>query len=348
MRASLGRETPKREARDECDVVVHLVSEPSDAQAAAPLLEALGKPVVTVRMSEAGNLDEEGLDFTTFSRSWICDRVFLDAVAQALPPDRRAGFEHIVRAWEVRNDDRLLRSMTAIADHALFAARQVEEVQAGSLSARSLIPAERDAQLLLRQDAMKRIVERIDASSQTMAANLRKINGVDDDAAAAIEHRLEERFVVQQPVDASHAGMAGAATGAAMGASVDLLAGGLTLGAAAALGALVGGSAAFIAAAWKNRSSPAGTTTVQLSDEMLDAIVEAALLRYVAIVHWARGVQDVDERWKAEITARVDTHKLLFAGYWNTARSQPNADRVVPALAGELASTAKVVLKHLY
>jgi hypothetical protein len=170
---------------------------------------------------------------------------------------------------------------------------------------------------------------------------------VGDEAAPAIENRLEERFVVQQPVDASHAGVAGAATGAAMGASVDLLAGGLTLGAAAALGALVGGGAAFIAAAWKNRSSPSGATVVQLSDEMLDAIVEAALLRYVAIVHWARGFEDTDARWRAEVVARVQAQQGLLAGYWNTARTQPSADRLVPPLAQELANLARAVLKHI-
>jgi len=343
LRATFGREAPKREAHDECDAVVHLVGDAADVDAAKPLLDALGKPVVAIRMSEGG----EGLDFAAFSRNWIGDRVFLDAISGALPQERRAGFEHIARAWEARNDERLLRSMTAIAELALFCARQIEEVQTGALTARHLLPAERDAQTVMRQDAMKRIALRIDESSQAMAARLRKINGVADDAAAAIEHRLEERFVVQQQVDASHAGMAGAATGAAMGASVDLLAGGLTLGAAAALGALVGGSAAFIAAAWKNRSSPAGATVVQLSDEMLDAILEAALLRYVAIVHWARGVQEADERWKAEITSRIDTQKPLLAGYWNTARTQSNTDRVVPALANELAGTARVVLKHI-
>jgi hypothetical protein len=110
---------------------------------------------------------------------------------------------------------------------------------------------------------------------------------------------------------------------------------------------LVGGGAGFIAAAWRNRASPAGATVVQLSDEMLAAIVEAALLRYVAIVHWARGVHEVEESWKAEVTARVDPQKPLLAGYWNTARTQPNADRVVPALAHELAATARVVLKHI-
>jgi hypothetical protein len=194
---------------------------------------------------------------------------------------------------------------------------------------------------------MERIVRRLELSAASTAAQLRRIHGVDDSAAAAIEHSLEERFVVQQPVDAPQAGMAGAATGAAMGASVDLLAGGLTLGAAAALGALVGGGAAYIAAAWRNRASPTGATIVQLSDPMLEALAEAALLRYVAIAHWARGATEVDERWKAEVTSRVQAERPILAGYWNAARTQP-ADKLLQPLARELDRMTKAVLMHMY
>ncbi|HEY8048471.1 MAG TPA: DUF3482 domain-containing protein [Ramlibacter sp.] len=342
VRWSVASKVAPPPAGDECDAIVHLVAVPEDERQGKPVLDALGKPVVNVQMDGGA-----GLAFARFARCWIGDRVLLDAIAQALPGERRAGFEHIVRAWEARNDERLHRSMAAIADHVLFAARQVEEAQAGSLSARNLLPAEREAQASARQEAMKQIVQRIEASAQAMAAQLRQANGVGDEAGAELEHGLEERFVVQQPVDASHAGVAGAATGAAMGASVDLLAGGLTLGAAAAIGALVGGGAGFIAAAWKNRASPTGATLVQLSDEMLDALVEAALLRYVAVVHWARGVHDLDDGWKAAIHARVAQHKPLLAGYWNTARTQPNADRLVPPLARELEAMARAVLKHI-
>jgi hypothetical protein len=343
LRLAFGRKSARSLPRDECDVVVHLVSGPGDAARAAPLLDALGKPVVTIQMGEEG----EGLRLGAFGRTWAGDQVLLQAIRAALPQERRAGFDNILRAWDSRNEERLQRSMAAVADHALRAAREVEEIHAGPLSVRSLLPAERDTQAHARQAAMERIVQRIDASGQGMAAHLRRIHGVDDTAASAIDHRLEERFVLQRPVDAPQAGMAGAATGAAMGASVDLLAGGLTLGAAAALGAVVGGGAAFIAAAWKNRASPAGATVIQLSDDMLDALVEAALLRYVAIVHWARGVQAVEEGWAREVVARVQAQKPLLAGYWNTARTQPNPERLVQPLASELAPLAKTVLMHI-
>jgi hypothetical protein len=277
----------------------------------------------------------------------VQDRVFLAAIADALPAERRSGFEHVVRAWDARNADRLNRSMLAVAEHLLAAAREVEEVHAGTLSVKSLVTAEREAQSRAREAAMERVVERLETSAASTAAQLRRIHGVDDSAGEALEHRLEERFVVQQPVDAPQAGVAGAATGAAMGASVDLLAGGLTLGAAAALGALVGGGAGYIAAAWRNRSTPTGATTVHLSDDMLEALLEAALLRYVAIVHWARGFPEVDVGWKGAVTARVQADRPVLAGYWSAARAHP-ADRMVRPLAQELDRIARAVLMHIY
>jgi hypothetical protein len=329
-------------ARDECDLVVHLVGEASDDAAARALLRWLRKPVLDIDMGGG-----TGLRFDRFARCWVQDTVFLSALADALPAERRGGFEHIVRAWNARNDDRLHRSMLAVAEHLLAAARETEEVLAGTLSVKSLLPAEREAQSNARQAAMERIVRRLETSAASTAAQLRRIHGVDEGAAAALEHRLEERFVVQQPVDAPQAGVAGAATGAAMGASVDLLAGGLTLGAAAALGALVGGGAAYIAAAWRNRASPSGATIVQLSDPMLEALAEAALLRYVAIAHWSRGATEVDGRWKAEVTSRVQAERPILAGYWSAARTQP-ADKLLQPLARELERVAKAVLMHMY
>lgn len=325
-----------------CDVVLHVVG----AEADLTTTHALGGvPIVTIR---CGDFAHDGLAMADLEHPFTGDRLLLDAIAQALPDERRRAFALVARAWEARTGERLHQSMAAVAQHLVFAARQVEEVDAGQLSVRSLMPSEREAQASARESAMARIVGRLDESAADASARVRRLHGVDDSAAEALEHKLEERFTVQQPVDAPQAGLAGAASGAAMGASIDLLAGGLTLGAAAALGALVGGGAAYAAAAWKNRASPTGATVVQLSDEMLDALAEAALLRYVAIAHWARGLRAVDEAWRSEVMARVQSQRLLLAGFWGTARSQSDPqDKLVQALAQELDASARAVMKHI-
>ena len=118
--------------------------------------------------------------------------------------------------------------------------------------------------------------------------------------------------------------------------------------AAAALGALVGGSAGYLAAAWKNRATPGGATQVQLSDEMLHALAEAALLRYLAVVHHDRGVRELPASWPADVMAGVEAHRDRLAPFWAAARSQPDPVRLASALARELEAVAREVLQKIY
>jgi hypothetical protein len=334
--------------RDEIDVVLHVTSEDGDIAASRPLLAWLGKPVVTLVNGTAGDgalRDPAALPFDAFARCWVQEHTLLDAISRRLPAAKATGFARIAKAWDERNALRLQRAMGVIAEHLLYAARQVEEVQGGALSVKSLLPAERQAQSAARQSAVEAIVKRLDASAAETFARLRHLHGVDAATAQSLEQELVEKFRVQQPIDTPQAGMAGAATGAAMGASVDLLAGGLTLGAATALGALVGGSAAYLAAAWKNRASPGGATLVQLSDEMMRAMTQAALLRYFAVTHCAGGSQ---ARWNEHLAAAVEARRDLLAPYWMQARTQPNPSRLAQPLARELEGIVRPVLDRGY
>jgi hypothetical protein len=355
-------------ARQESDVVVIAARNGDDLQAAQPLARWLGCPVLVVAMTTdrggkpaAPDLPREpiaglgvpakSLPFTAFALSWFQERALLDAIASLLPQGKRAGFELLAAAWEERNNLRLRRSMVVVAEHLLFAARQSEQVRTGALTVRNVLPSERQAQAQARREAMESVVQRLDESTADMFARLRKLHGIADAAAMDLQHRLEQKFLVQQPVDSSQAGVAGAATGAAMGASVDLLVGGLTLGAATALGALVGGSAAFIAAAWKNRAAAGDATLVQLSDEMMLAMVEAGLLRYLVVAHHDRNGVDTAQlgvRWRGEVVQAVQQRAAVLTPYWTTARTQPDGGRIAMGLGRELEGIARSVLASLW
>jgi hypothetical protein len=359
------------QAHEESDVVLHVAGAPGDLEAAKRLILWLGKPVlVLVNRPDAVQTDQPGLvarcqaeasdipavagvlSFDAFARCWVQEHVLLDAIGRCLPEAKVPGFARIAAAWDDRSLARFGRSMAAVSEHLLYAARQVEEVPSGALSVKSLVSAgERQAQAQSRQDAMDAVVQRLERSAAETFARLRALHGIDDAAAGALQLRLEEEFVVRQPVDTPQAGMAGAATGAAMGVSVDLLVGGLTLGAATALGALVGGSAAFIAAAWKNRFTSSGSTIVQLSDAMMQAMAEAALLRYLAVAHHGRGPAGADNElrpfWKSDVVAAVEAHKNWLVPFWSAARAQPD-DAQTAALARELETIARKVLETLY
>jgi hypothetical protein len=340
--------------REETDVVVHVMTREADVDAAQPVLQWLDKPVLRVLNAAVHPPGMAAtLAFDAFARCWAQERAFLSSIGALLPAPKQAGFDRLAAAWNERNDARFRWSMGVVAEHLLYAARQVEEVHTGALTVRNLLPAEREVQTAARQTAMDAIVKRLDASAGEMWTRLRKLHRIDDDAGAELAHRLEEKFVVQQAIDTPQAGMAGAASGAAMGATVDLLVGGLTLGAATALGALVGGGAAYVAAAWRNRASPNGGTIVQLSDAMMQAMVEGALLRYLAVAHCARGVpqegrEDLDAGWKAEVVAAVNARAEMLPPFWSNARTQPNPSRIAQPLAHELESMVRAVFQKLY
>jgi hypothetical protein len=338
-------------ARGDCDVVLHVCSAAGDQDAARPLLQWLGKPVL-VLVNRPGPADPGELSFDAFARCWVQERTLLDAIGRLLPQPKAAGFARIAAAWDARNQARFARAVAALAEHLLYAVRQSEEVRSSALTVKNLIPTERQAQAQARQAAVDAVVKRLDASAAEMFSRLRKLHGLDDSAAGTLQERMEEKFVVQQAIDMPQAGVAGAATGAAMGASVDLLVGGLTLGAATALGALVGGSAAFIAAAWKNRATPGGTTLVQLSEEMMQAMVEAALLRYLAVAHYDRGPDGAEGElrpfWKSDVVAAVEARKTFLLPFWAAARTQPDSGKLVLALAREIETIARNVLATLY
>ena len=345
-------------ARDEGDVVLHVVSSPADHAAASALLAWLGKPVLLL-VNGGGELLADTaaaaavLPFDGFARCWVQERVLLDAIGRCLPEHKAVGFGRLARAWDERNLDHLREAMAVIARHLLEAARQTEDVSKAPRSLISLVsPGERNANDRRTREAMAAVVARLQRSDAEATSRLLALHGIDQGAAADLNQRLEEKFVVQQAISAGQAGMAGAATGAAMGVSIDLLTAGLTLGLAAAAGAVVGGGAAWVAAVWKNQSTPAGNSVVQLSDDMLQAMAEAGLLRYLAVIHFGRGTgasrSEIRPEWRSEVVAAVERRSADLKEQWILARARQQALEPAAALVGILEAIALGVLTQLY
>lgn len=356
-----------RAAREDSDVMVLVARSAGELQATTAWLQWLGKPVLVVlhlpggapaqaqeilaqcrQQARDAGLAAQVVFFDAFARCWIQERVLLDAIGRNLGEAKREGYARLCSAWHARHLKRLQSAMAALAGHLVFAARQREEVHSPPVSLKLLASAaKRQSSEHARKVAMVAVVERLQRSEVDATSRLLALYGGDAAAAGALTHRLEEKFVVQQAVSTPQAGMAGAATGAAMGASVDLLVGGLTLGAAAALGALVGGSAAFVAAAWKNKDTAGGVTTVQLSDEMLQAMLEAGLLRYLAIsandgAGVDLGVAEPQLFWKSAVVAAVETDRESLKTLWAQARAAH-----APEPANRLAQTLEAMVLKL-
>ena len=354
------------------DVILHVVSQVQDLNAALPVLQSLRRPVLILVRSHGvsgalhtalldqcklhqrnNDLSMDILDFEDFACCWVQERTLLDAIARHVPRARTQGFARLTIAWEQRSQKRFTAAMAAMVEALTYAARQFEEIPKLALMDR-VSSDKRQAHATQEQAAMQAVLERVKLQDHAYVQTLLSLHGLTSDATNALA--LNGNFAVQTAVSAPKAAMGGAASGAAMGASIDLLTGGLTLGAAAALGALAGGSFAFAGALWNNRTAPNGGTRVSLSDDMLLALVQACLVRYVAVIHLHRDGYGADADadansdvrqavWSTEVFTELLSHTKQILPMLENSRKGDTVREGFATLAEQM---ARQVLQRLY
>jgi hypothetical protein len=341
------------------DLLLLLPASTADVQEATRLLHWVAQPaIVLVPDDEAPyraavqrlGLAAEVLPLARVAAHWLCDPLLLQAIAAHLPTSKRAGFERVAATWNDRNAMRFSEAMRLLARELVRAARDTEEVDTAPVSLRHLVnAAERDAAQRAREAARSALLQRLRTAETTVFAELVQLHRTGAPVAPLASARMEAGFTEQLAVDTPQAGMAGAATGAAMGAGIDLITGGLTLGAATALGAVIGGGAAYAAAAWKNRSNPTGQPLVQLGDELLQTLTETLLLAYLAVAH--RSVQQGESAssvaWRSEVIAAVEARREGLVAAWQQARAAADGATTVAPLGRELEGIARSLLGRL-
>ncbi len=365
--ASAATSNPRRSATEGSDVLLLLVRSAEDVESARPFLHEAGLPALLLvnspaagavercrSQAQASGVRAEALSFDSVAECWVQDPVLFDALARCVPAPKKQAFAGLADAWVRGNEARLAESMQVIATRLIDAARELEEAPGALAYLKRLTSlADRQAEVAARQAAIDAVVERLRQAARRMDAALLRLHGIDDAAEMPPELPWEAKFDVHASINAKEAGLAGAATGAASGASIDLVTGGLTLGMATALGALIGGGAAFAGAAWKNRTTPAGATQVQLGGDMLLAMAAAALLRYLAICAMERAAgaflpSGASASWQARTLAAVEARKDGYTRCWAEARMRPSQPQASASLAGELQTTIRAVMDELY
>ncbi len=357
---------------DKVDVVLHVVSQVGDLAAALSPLQAWRRPVVMLVRSgdttpgqapdavslldlcrlhqRSHELPMDVLDFDGFARCWVLEPVLFQAIAPRLSRSRTQGFARLTSAWALRNQARFAASVQAMAEALLGAAKEHQDIARLSLLDRAS-PEKRRQHEAARAAAMQAVLARVGAHNDRLLQNLLALHSLATSAAdELVFHAQTPQFDVSGAVSSREAAMAGATSGAAMGASIDLVTGGLTLGAAAALGALAGGSTALMSALWNNRDAPGGRLRIALSDDMLLALVQAGLLRYLAVIHVHRDDQDLRraallEEWKTETVVLVEARRKRLLKCLDVNLSGAQAP---DGLAGELENIAADILQRLY
>jgi GTPase SAR1 family protein len=370
-----------RTARDAADVVLYLVNSsehPRDAGylvSEMKILEWLGKPVIVLlnQMGPPRTGEQEGaeqllwkqhlnvypivrdvLPLDAFARCWVHERVFYEAVGKVLEPGQAAGYARLFASWESRNVARFHAAMRLLAQQLAAAVVDSEKVPEES---KSLLRSAMNAVGLRKgaeqdqEKAMAQLLARLNTQVARSTAELLVLHQLDPHAAATINARVRQNFTVRAPVDKAQAGLIGAiVSGAATGVSADLMAGGMTLGAGALLGSVVG-ALTFAGAAWGfNASTDRNHPTVEFAADFLHSLLVSAILRYLAVAHFGRGRGNFVESeappfWQAEVEAALAAHTVALSAALDAVRGDST---VLTQLEEVVSAITAQTLKNLY
>ncbi len=378
-----------RNLRDEADVMLYLVNASESPEAAGyvvpemELLAWIGKPVIVLlnqlgapraQAVEAAEVARwrshlgrwpavrEVLPLDAFARCWVQELTLLRAIEAALEGDRRALMARLSAAWREQHLGTFAASMAELAAGLARLASATETVPDDGLGARvrgagaaiglgraAKTPAVRAQQVL---------AERLDAAVRADTQALIRLHGLGGEAHGEILTRLATAYELRLRMDETRAALwGGAVTGALVGLKADLLSGGLTLGGGLIAGGLLGALGSAGLARCVNLVRGTDRSWIAWSGEALDAMVEAALLRYLAVAHFGRGRGDwaggeSPPHWKEAVAAALAPDRQALAALWSGRQLARAGDgereRLARALEPPVAAACRRVLGALY
>ena len=359
-----------RNVRDESDVVLYLVNAAEDPASAGyvdkemEILGWMGKPVVVLlnqmgptRGSEAEAAEEAlwsrhlaahvgtrgAIALDAFARCWVQEDKLLGVVGGVLPEVKRPAFERLRRAWRARNVEAFDAAMCSIAIQLAAAATDRETVEKQGLTQQarrwlSSLGTDDVKTDPVAERAMNTLTGRVELAVRENTDRLIALHGLSGHAKEGILARLAGQFEVQKPVDVATSGaVGGIVSGALTGLAVDLAHGGLTFGAGALIGGIVGALGAGSAAHAYNHVRDAQDGHVRWSAEFLTQHFGAAILRYLAVAHYGRGRGDWVEgeypaHWRPLVSEVSSQYRGELDAIWNTTGNSARevADRLAP------------------
>ena len=375
-----------RNVRDEADVVLYLVNASEDPEAAGYVdaeMQILGwtaKPVIVLlnqlgpprpETTEAAEAQRwashlagypwvrDTLAFDAFARCWVQEHALLDRIGAVLPPAQREPFARLAAAWRDRNRDTFERSMQVLAKQLSTIAADGATVtsQGAAGTARAWVNAllgARGRTDTATDAAMAQLAQRLDAAVRSATDQLIALHGLSGRAAGEILQRMGSEYAVDKAADPGKASLIGAAlSGALGGLAADLAAGGLTFGAGAVLGGLLGAAGARGLAGAYNLARGSEATTVRWSAEFLTGRVAGAVLRYLAVAHFGRGRGDYvageyPQHWSAVVDAAVSVQRPFLDRLWSAAERGTSEAELESRLRPLLESIVYDVLERLY
>jgi len=369
-----------RHVRDESDVVLYLVNaaeSPAAAGYVAPEMEMLawlGKPVLVLlnqlgapraAAQEAADVARwrahlasfadlrDVLPLDAFARCWVQEGALLRAIERALGGDAR--MQRLHDAWTRQRLDTFDAAMGELATSlGRIAAMHVPLAGAGWGIAERLRPGRHGEATV----AERTLAEALDQEVRASTARLLAMHGIEGRAEGTILERVAAQVEVREPVhEGRSALLGGAMTGALSGLAADLMSGGLTLGGGMLAGGLLGALGGAGVARALNVVRRTGEGYASWSDAALTPMVQAALLRYLAVAHFGRGRGQWSEgeappHWRDVVDAVLAAERAMLAGIWtNRATALDNAGEaagLATVLQPVLTQATRAALERLY
>ena len=347
-----------KNVRDEADAMLYLVNASESPEAAgfvAPEMELLGwidKPVI-VLLNQLGAPREAAqedadlrrwrehlaryphvravLPLDAFARCWVQEGALLQAVEAALPAERRALMARLRAAWSAKRLQVFDAAMASLAASLARLAGAFEEVpDQATIGARlrrvgsalgGMVGVGNGDQAPTAL-AQKALAERLDAEVRANTAELIALHGLEGQAQGEILTRLATHFETRLRMDEGKAALwGGMVSGALVGLKADILSGGLTLGGGLLAGGLIGALGAAGLARCVNLVRGTDRSYVAWNGEALDQLLEAALLRYLAVAHFGRGRGEWAQgesppHWRDVIRQSLAPHREALAMVW--------------------------------
>jgi hypothetical protein len=206
--------------------------------------------------------------------------------------------------------------------------------------------------------AQAALAAQLDAELLASTTQLISLHGLAGQAQDEILARLATHYQLHLRMDESKAALLGGAlTGALVGLKADLVSGGLTLGGGLLAGGLLGALGAAGLARCVNLVRGTGRSWLAWNAEALNTMLDAALLRYLAVAHFGRGRGEWERaetppHWKPVVEAALSSEAEALAALWEHRDSNRDDDArlslLTPQLRPIIDRALRRVLAQLY
>jgi len=369
-----------RHVRDESDVVLYLVNaaEPTASAGYVPaemqLLAWVGKPVLVLlnQMGPPRSAAEEAADVAAwraqvaslqpacevlpldaFARCWVQEGAVLQAIEKILDGDAR--LQRLRVEWARRRlatFDAAMHELAGSLGRIAAARASMSEGGAG------LVELLRGGKRREAEVAERELAAALEREVQASTARLLSLHGLEGRAQGAILERVAAQIELREPVDEARASLlGGVVSGALSGLAADLMSGGLTLGAGLVAGGLIGALGGASVARALNVVRGTGSGFASWSDAAMGPLVQAALLRYLAVAHFGRGrgqwvEGEAPAHWGGIVDEVLAGERDALQAIWGRRATAFDNAGEAECLAGVLepviARVARALLERLY